>query len=288
MCVGEGPGFDPHSSSSWPEVCVYKQPSLRAFICPVGRGAIKVRYAFVMWHVRLPQPPLSCHLLLLWLSRTTCGRRAIPSYYYYSNIFLLQPLCFLISFFDFLDFLILKEEKVDISLARLFIRTPTDLHSIMYIVASRERLVPTSGVGCTRAEKKEKEIKTRPFLLLAESDQSQCLPYVVASSTLHIYTYVPSSYSAVGLFLSIPESVRHQRYLNTMQSLSAAQSILPSTWWISPYVCLDQWASGWVGGCRDNSRSRLSSQIGIWNRVKLKKRQWHQGVQKRRRIGQKK
>jgi hypothetical protein len=48
MCVGEGPGFDPHSSSSWPEVCVYKQPSLRAFICPVGRGAIKVRYAFVM------------------------------------------------------------------------------------------------------------------------------------------------------------------------------------------------------------------------------------------------
>jgi hypothetical protein len=193
---------------------------------------------------------------------------------------------FLLWFFRFSFFK--KGKKLTFLSARLFIRTPTDLHSIMYIVASRERLVPTSGVGCTRAEKKEKEIKTRPFLLLAESDQSQCLPYVVASSTLHIYTYVPSSYSAVGLFLSIPESVRHQRYLNTMQSLSAAQSILPSTWWISPYVCLDQWASGWVGGCRDNSRSRLPSQIGIWNRVKLKKRQWHQGVQKRRRIGQKK
>lgn len=249
VCWGRAGLWSAHSSSSWPEVCVYKQPSLRAFICPVGRGAIKVRYAFVMWHVRLPRlrPPSLVIFFFFGFHARRAGEElshhttTTPTYSSYNPCVSSFPFwIFWILFF------ILKEEKVDISLARLFIRTPTDLHSIMYIVASRERLVPTSGVGCTRAEKKEKEIKTRPFLLLAESDQSQCLPYVVASSTLHIYTYVPSSYSAVGLFLSIPESVRHQRYLNTMQSLSAAQSILPSTWWISPYVCLDQWAGGWL------------------------------------------
>lgn len=146
VCWGRAGLWSAHSSSSssWPEVCVYKQPSLRAFICPVGRGAIKVRYAFVMWHVRpprlRPRPPslLSSSSSLAFTHDVR--EKSYPiihtySYYTTTSTYSSYNPCFLISFFDFLDldFFFLKEETVDISLARLFIRTPTDLHSIMYI-----------------------------------------------------------------------------------------------------------------------------------------------------------